>query len=226
MTGGDTEGHAAHQEHESPAMHHEQMHSGHENHGTAMTGMRHEHDAMPHMDHGDREGVATHRQQMAAMSMATWHGRHGHGRHGHGRRGHGRHGHGQHGHGRTAMGGMDMSMVTPVRPVAAWLAIAVGSVLVGMLLLRPAWRVVEAFPDPDSARRVGHLLMAKYMIGFEGAGFLILIGIFGAVLLARPSSYPDDRRAAPSRHRPEARADRGRRARCARRRGQPFRTPR
>jgi NADH-quinone oxidoreductase subunit J len=90
------------------------------------------------------------------------------------------------------MGGMDMSMVTPVRPAAAWLAIAVGIVLVGMLLLRPAWRVVEAFPDPDSARRVGHLLMAKYMVAFEGAGFLILIGIFGAVLLARPSSYADD----------------------------------
>jgi hypothetical protein len=79
-----------------------------------------------------------------------------------------------------------------VRPAAAWLAIAVGIVLVGMLLLRPAWRVVEAFPDPDSARRVGHLLMAKYMVAFEGAGFLILIGIFGAVLLARPSSYADD----------------------------------
>jgi NADH-quinone oxidoreductase subunit J len=98
-------------------------------------------------------------------------------------------GHEQHGH---QQGGMDMSMVTPVRPAAAWLALAIGIVLVGMLLLRPAWPVVAALPDPDSARRVGHLLMEKYMLAFEGAGFLILIGIFGAVLLARPSTYPDD----------------------------------
>ena len=62
-----------------------------------------------------------------------------------------------------------------------------------MLVLRPAWPAMpEAVPDADSARRVGHLLMEKYMVAFEGAGFLILIGIFGAVLLARPSAYPDD----------------------------------
>lgn len=96
------------------------------------------------------------------------------------------------GHSADQMGGMDMSMVTPVRPAAAWLAFAIGLVLVGMLLLRPNWREASALPDPDSARRVGHLLMEKYMVAFEGAGFLILIGIFGAVLLARPSAYPDD----------------------------------
>ena len=90
------------------------------------------------------------------------------------------------------MGGMDMSMVTPVRPAAAWLAGAIGVVLISMLLLRPTWRVVNAMPDPDSAHRVGQLLMEKYMIAFEGAGFLILIGIFGAVLLARPTIYPDN----------------------------------
>lgn len=89
-------------------------------------------------------------------------------------------------------GGMGMSMVTPVRPAAAWLAVLVGAVLIGMLVWRPAWPVVGALPDPDSAARVGHLLMEKYMVAFEGAGFLILIGIFGAVLLARPSTYPDD----------------------------------
>ena len=62
-----------------------------------------------------------------------------------------------------------------------------------MLVLRPAWPVMpDAVPDADSARRVGHLLMEKYMVAFEGAGFLILIGIFGALLLARPSTYPDD----------------------------------
>jgi NADH-quinone oxidoreductase subunit J len=103
------------------------------------------------------------------------------------------HGSSQHGGGHCDDGmEMDMSMVTPVRWVAAWLAVAVGALLIGLLLLRPAWPLVAALPDPDSASRIGHLLMEKYMIAFEGAGFLILIGIFGAVLLARPSRYPDD----------------------------------
>ena len=92
----------------------------------------------------------------------------------------------------------DMSMVTPARSLAAWLAVAVAILLIGMLVLRPAWHVVHAMPDPDSSRRVGQLLMEKHMVAFEGAGVLILIGIFGAVLLARPSSHPDDpSRAAP-----------------------------
>ena len=92
-------------------------------------------------------------------------------------------------------GGMDMadmSMVTPVRPFAAWLAAVSGALLGAMLLLRPAWRTVAGLPEPDSARAVGELLMGKYMVAFEGAGLLILVGIFGAVLLVRPSAFPDD----------------------------------
>lgn len=88
--------------------------------------------------------------------------------------------------------GMDMSMVTPMRQPAAWLALGVGVLLIGLMLLRPAWPVRIAQPDPVSARQIGNLLMDKYMIAFEGAGTLILIGIFGAVLLARPTTYPDD----------------------------------
>jgi NADH-quinone oxidoreductase subunit J len=36
------------------------------------------------------------------------------------------------------------------------------------------------------------LLMGKYMIAFEGAGFLILLGIVGAVLMARVERHPDN----------------------------------
>lgn len=129
------------------------------------------------------------------------HGGHGHPEH------HGHHkgvdhaahgGHQDHGPGTRAHsehadhGGMDMSMVTPVRRAAAWLAGGLTLLLVGLLLLRPAWPQVAAVPDLDSPRRIGELLMGKYMIAFEGAGTLILIGIFGAVLLARPSFFPDD----------------------------------
>ncbi len=87
-------------------------------------------------------------------------------------------------------GDMDMSMVTPVRPYAAWLGVAIGVLFVGLLLLRPAWPVTNELPDPDAARQVGDLLMGKYMMAFEGAGLLILVGIFGAVFLARPDRHP------------------------------------
>ena len=148
--------------------------------------------------HGHCEGHRDDGNRHDGHAIAHGEGRHGHtqdhsgGAMPHGASdGHADHGyaHAEQGHGH---GGMDTSMVTPVRPLAAWLAVAAGTVLVGMLVLRPAWPVSDAVPDPDSARRVGHLLMDKYMVAFEGAGFLILIGIFGAVLLARPSAYPDD----------------------------------
>lgn len=92
-------------------------------------------------------------------------------------------------------GGMDMqgmSMTTPLKRPAALLALAAGAVLIAMLLRYADWPVVPAEPNPQSARRVGEMLMSKYMMAFEGAGLLILIGIFGAALLSRPGSHPDD----------------------------------
>lgn len=88
--------------------------------------------------------------------------------------------------------GMDMSMVTPVRRIAAWLAVAIGIGLGTLVLLRPSWPIVARHPDPRSAEAVGMLLMGKYMVAFEGAGFLILLGIVGAVLMARVGRHPDD----------------------------------
>lgn len=87
---------------------------------------------------------------------------------------------------------MDMSMTTPVKREAALLAAASGLILVGLLLLRPAWPTVTAVPDPNSAQRIGILLMEKYMMAFEGAGLLILLGIFGAVWLGRSNKHPND----------------------------------
>lgn len=167
---------------------------GHGDAGSQANAPGHEGPSMPHgpQQGGEAHGEQTHTYVGAANAMPhEAHG--GHGGHAARQNGQAAHDHEQGGgHGDMDMGGMDMSMVTPVRPLAAWLALAVGVVLVGMLILRPAWPVSDAVPDPDSARRVGHLLMEKYMVAFEGAGFLILIGIFGAVLLARPSVYPDD----------------------------------
>lgn len=90
------------------------------------------------------------------------------------------------------MGGMDMSMTTPIKRYAAVLAIIIGALLVALLLFHAAWPLSSATPDPRSAEKIGLLLMGKYMMVFEGAGLLILIGIFGAVYVARPSRYPDE----------------------------------
>ncbi len=95
------------------------------------------------------------------------------------------------GHEGMDMGGMDMSMTTPVKRWAAALSLVLGGGLVALLLLRPAWPTTDATPSPESARMIGELLMSKYMMAFESAGLLILIGIFGAVLVARPGAYPD-----------------------------------
>jgi NADH-quinone oxidoreductase subunit J len=103
----------------------------------------------------------------------------------------GEEGEGQHGH--QGMDMRDMSMTTPIRRLAAGLAIAIGTFLVALLIWRPAWPVADSAPAPHAAHEVGSLLMGKYMIAFEGAGLLILIGIFGAVLLSRPGDYPDSR---------------------------------
>ena len=89
-------------------------------------------------------------------------------------------------------GDMDMSMVTPARPWAAWLGLAVSVVLVALLLWRPAWPITNAAFSTDSPQQIGTLLMGKYMIAFEGTGLLILLGIFGAVFLQRPGSHPSD----------------------------------
>lgn len=85
----------------------------------------------------------------------------------------------------------DMSMFTPAKKPAAVLAIVVGAGLLSMVLFTDPWPVVRELPDQDSASRIGHLLMSKYMIAFEGAALLILLGIFGAVWAARPGSHPD-----------------------------------
>lgn len=129
--------------------------------------------------------------QMPAMPE---HGMPDHEMAGHDMPGHDMPGHEMSGHSMD-MGGMDMdmSMTTPARPWAIWLGTLIAAGLVLLVLLRPAWPTQLAGPlDPDSPRQIGNLLMSKYMIGFEGAGLLILLGIMGAVFIQRPGSHPSD----------------------------------
>ena len=85
----------------------------------------------------------------------------------------------------------EMSMNTPIKKPAAVLGAMLGLLLLAMIAFRPAWSVVDEQPDPASAERIGDLLMGSYMMAFEGAGLLILLGIFGATYLARPDRFRD-----------------------------------
>jgi hypothetical protein len=45
-------------------------------------------------------------------------------------------------------------------------------------------------PTQDATSTVGELLLSRYMIGFEGAAFLILAGIAGAVIFGKREQRP------------------------------------
>ncbi|HET6906950.1 MAG TPA: NADH-quinone oxidoreductase subunit J [Rhodanobacteraceae bacterium] len=96
--------------------------------------------------------------------------------------------HAGHGDGMSMEG---MSMYTAIKRPAVILAALTGVLLIALLIWRPHWAVVHTLPDQDSPARIGELLMGKYMLAFEGAGLMILLGIFGAVLMQRPAKYPD-----------------------------------
>lgn len=83
-----------------------------------------------------------------------------------------------------------MSMTTPIKKPAIVISAVNGALLLAMIFLRPAWRISAALPDPDSPKQIGSLLMGKYMMAFEGAGLMILLGIFAAVYLSRPDEHP------------------------------------
>lgn len=94
----------------------------------------------------------------------------------------------------SSMAGMsEMSMTTPIKRLAMILSIIFGVSLVTLIFLSTPWKTVTALPDPNAPLQIGQLLLGKYMIGFEGAGILILLGIFGSVYLARSGQFYTDK---------------------------------
>ena len=79
---------------------------------------------------------------------------------------------------------VDMAMSTTQLPWALAIGAATAAVLVA-LVVRTPWPVSAAVPRADAASAVGELLLSRYMIAFEGAAFLILAGIVGAVVFGR-----------------------------------------
>jgi NADH:ubiquinone oxidoreductase subunit 6 (subunit J)/rubrerythrin len=79
---------------------------------------------------------------------------------------------------------VDMAMSTAQLPWAIALGIASALLLI-VLIVQTPWPLAQGGPTQDATTAVGELLLSRYMIGFEGAAFLILAGIAGAVLFGK-----------------------------------------
>lgn len=79
---------------------------------------------------------------------------------------------------------VDMAMSTTQLPWALALG-AASAIVLAILAIRTAWPVAPAGPRADATAAVGELLLSRYMIAFEGAAFLILAGMVGAVIFGK-----------------------------------------
>lgn len=66
----------------------------------------------------------------------------------------------------------------------------IGAALLVALVVRTPWPLANTVPTQDASAAVGVLLLTHYMVGFEGAAFLIIAGIAGAVILGRREGEP------------------------------------
>jgi NADH-quinone oxidoreductase subunit J len=82
-----------------------------------------------------------------------------------------------------------MAMSTTQLPWAIVLGMISALLLIILVILTP-WPQAAVGPTQDATNAVGNLLLSRYMIGFEGAAFLILAGIAGAVILAKRERTP------------------------------------
>src|SRR5260221_1235447 len=82
-----------------------------------------------------------------------------------------------------------MAMSTTQLPWAIILGMISALLLIVLVILTP-WPQAATGPTQDATNAVGNLLLSRYMIGFEGAAFLILAGIAGAVILAKRERTP------------------------------------
>jgi NADH:ubiquinone oxidoreductase subunit 6 (subunit J)/predicted nucleic-acid-binding Zn-ribbon protein len=82
-----------------------------------------------------------------------------------------------------------MAMSTAQLPWAVVLG-AVAAILLIILVIQTPWSLSATGPTQDATTQVGQLLISRYMIGFEGAAFLIVTGIAGAVILGKRDGKP------------------------------------
>ena len=84
---------------------------------------------------------------------------------------------------------VDMAMSTAQMPWALVIGAATAIALIALVILTP-WSLAATGPTRDASAAVGTLLLGRYMVGFEGAAFLIVAGIAGAVILGRRELAP------------------------------------
>lgn len=94
---------------------------------------------------------------------------------------------------------VDMAMSTSQLPWAIALGIA-SALLLCVLIVKTPWPLSNIGPTQDATTAVGELLLSRYMIAFEGAAFLILAGIAGAVIFARREHTPEKQKNQPMQH--------------------------
>ena len=90
-----------------------------------------------------------------------------------------------------------MAMSTAQLPWAVVLG-AIAAILLILLVIQTPWPLSVTGPTQDATTMVGELLLSRYMIGFEGAAFLILTGIAGAVILGKRERKAEQQPAPPS----------------------------
>ena len=100
---------------------------------------------------------------------------------------------------------VDMAMSTSQLPWAIALGIA-SALLLCVLIVKTPWPLSHIGPTQDATTAVGELLLSRYMIAFEGAAFLILAGIAGAVIFARREQSPAKQKHQPTQHGQESEA--------------------
>jgi len=151
-----------------------------------------------HMAHMEMPGDETRSvgQAMQAHEMHMNHAGAGQGDHAMHTPNHGKLGHEMHMAGMTPRQYYDMmvgmAMSTTQLPWAIVLGMISALLLIILVILTP-WPQATVGPTQDATNAVGNLLLSRYMIGFEGAAFLILAGIAGAVILAKRERTPMQR---------------------------------
>jgi hypothetical protein len=85
---------------------------------------------------------------------------------------------------------VNMAMSTAQLPWALVLG-ALSALLLIILVSVTPWPQSHLLPTQDATTMVGALLLSRYMIAFEGAAFLILAGIAGAVILGKRERFQE-----------------------------------
>jgi NAD(P)H-quinone oxidoreductase subunit 6 len=73
-------------------------------------------------------------------------------------------------------------------PFGRWTALSMGVVLGGILIhafVSTPWSTQVLQPTGPTTRKLGDALLGEYLLPFEVAGFLLLVALIGAAVLAR-----------------------------------------